>query len=266
MDLLKAYRKKNNLSYGIYYPTNEHQVASFEPPGSSKYYEMMRGRADVYLSLIHRFRLSFIFMDADIIFSKDPLTDLFLNEDRGEPEDVIYSTDARNFYSELQDPFEGQPFTPKICGGFFLMRSTEPTTRLLKDLSAATRADLNANDQWTIDRLLNSHYNQTNNAFVTSSNRTWLVEPFPSGLMRRNTSVRTKTSLKLRLLEQAAYINGHIYGSLHDQYWNQVLKTEKRNWFFQRIMVHANTWVENKLELMKRNSLWLLGPDDVCIL
>lgn len=264
--LLQSYRHKNNLSFGIYHPYIKHQIENFEGPGSHGYYQMMRDRPSVYLTLLRQFRLSFLFMDADLIFTADPLTDLFRNEDRGQLEDVIYSTDARNFYSELKDPFEGQPFVPKICGGFFLMRPTEPTIRLVEDLNKTIHVDPDANDQWTMDKLLSSRYNPTNNTFIHDPTRTWLVEPFPSGLQRRNTSVRTNSSLKLRLLEQAAYINGHIYGSLHDQYWNEILKNEKRNPFFQRIMIHANTWVEDKLELMKRNHLWLLGSDDVCIL
>ncbi|CAF1536596.1 unnamed protein product [Adineta steineri] len=185
---------------------------------------------------------------------------------RGQSEDIIYSTDARNFYNNLSDPFEGQPFVPKICGGFFLMRPTEPTIHLLEDLSKTMNIDSSANDQWTIDRLLNSRYNSTNNIFIDDPTRTWLVEPLPSGVERRNTSVRTNSSIKLRLLDQAAYISGHIYGSSNDRYWQEIQKFEKWNPFFQRIMVHANTWDEDKVQMIKRNRLWLLGPDDVCIL
>jgi hypothetical protein len=176
--LLEAYRKKNNLSFGIYHPHTNHQITNFQPLASGGYYQMMRDRVDVYLTLVQRFRLSFLFMDADIVFVSDPLTDLFLNEDRGEPEDVIYSTDARNFYSELKDPFERQPFIPKICGGFFLMRPTKPAIQLLQDLSTTMRVDPGANDQWTMDTLLNSQYNPTSNTFIHNPNRTWLVQTF----------------------------------------------------------------------------------------
>ncbi|CAF1464829.1 unnamed protein product [Adineta steineri] len=263
---LQLYRKKNNLSFGIYHPDTKHQISKFQNPGSHGYNQMMRDRAYVYITLIRQYRLSLLFMDADIIFTADPLPDLFLNEDRGQSEDIIYSTDARNFYNALKDPYEGGPFIPMICGGFFLMRPTEPTIHLLEDLSKTIDIDLNANDQWTTHKLLNSRYNSTSNTFIHDPTRTWLVEPFPTGLERRNKSVRTNSSIKLRLLEQGAYINGHIYGSLHNQYWQEIQKIEKSNPFFQRIMIHANTWAEDKLQLMKRNHLWFLGSDDVCIL
>lgn len=266
VELLQSYRDKNNLSFGIYHPISKHQFSTIQSLASNGYYKLMRNRPSTYLMLLRKYRLSVLFMDADIIFTADPLTDLFRNEDRGQPEDAIYSTDARNFYSRLNDPFEDQPFVPKICGGFFLLRPTEPTIRLLEDLNKTIYVDSEANDQWTTDKLLNSRYNSTNNTFIHDPTRTWLVEPLPSGLKQRNTSVRTNSSLKLRLLDQAAYINGHIYGSLHEQYWNETFENEKRNPFFQRIMVHVNTWTENKLKLMKRNGLWLLGPDDVCLL
>ena len=264
--LLQSYRHKYNLSFGIYHPDSKHQISAYQGPGSDKYYKIMRDRPSIYLTLLRDFRLSFLFMDADLIFTANPLTDLFHNIDRGEPEDAIYSTDARNFYNQLDDPFEGQPFVPKICGGFFLLRPTEPTLGLLEDLNKTTYIDSKANDQWTTDKLLNSRYNPTKNTFTNDPSRTWLVEPFPSGLKRKKASVRTNSSLKLRLLDQAAYINGHIYGSLHNQYWHETFQNEQRNPFFQRIMVHVNTWVEDKLKLMQRNGLWLLGSNDVCIL
>lgn len=266
VDLLQLYRHKNNLSFGIYYPDNKHQFSALQSLASSGYYKLMRDRPSTYLTLVRQYRLSFLFMDADVIFTADPLTDLFRNEDRGQPEDAIYSTDARNFYNILNDPFEGQPFVPKICGGFFFLRPTEPTIRLLEDLNKTIYTDPEANDQWTTDKLLNSCYNPTNNTFTDDPTRTWLVEPLPFGLKQRNTSVRTNRSLKLRLLDQAAYVNGHIYGSLHNQYWNETSVRQKQNPFFQRIMVHANTWVKDKMKLIKRNGLWLLGLDDICIL
>lgn len=266
VELLQSYRDKNNLSFGIYYPDNRHQYRMLQSRGSDGYNRLMRDRPSTYLILLRKYRLSFLFMDADIVFTNDPLINLFHNEDRGQPEDAIYSTDARNFYSRLSDPFEGQPFVPKICGGFFLLRPTDPTIRLLEDLNKAMHVDLLSNDQYTTDRLLNSRYNLTGNTFVNDPTRTWLVEPLPSGLQRRNMSVRTNSSLKVRLLDQAAYINGHIYSSLHDQYWNETFQNEKRNPFFQRIMIHLNTWVEDKLKLMERNGLWLLGSDGACIL
>jgi len=263
---LQSYREKNNLSFGIYHPHTRYQFSKHQNLASDGYYQMMRDRPSVFLQLLRDFHLSFIFMDADIVFTADPLSDLFLNEDRGQSEDLIYSTDARNFYDRLNDPFEKHPFIPPICGGFFLMRPTKPTIRLLEDLNKTIARDSDANDQWTMNKLLNSRYEPINNTFIFDPTRTWLVEPLPSGLMRKNTSKRTTSSIKLRLLEQAAYINGHIYGSLHDLYWNKVLESEKKNPLFKRIMIHVNTWVEDKLQLMKRNYLWFLGPNDTCLL
>jgi hypothetical protein len=146
----ESYRRLNKMSFGIYHPHTEHQMSEFQSIGSNGYYQMMRERSTIHLKLLKQFHLSFLFMDTDLIFTSDPLNDLFLNEDKEEIEDIIYSTDARNFYNQLEDPFEGQPFIPKICGGFFLMRSSPPTIRLLEDLNKAIYFDPNANDQWTI--------------------------------------------------------------------------------------------------------------------
>ncbi|UJR24273.1 hypothetical protein I4U23_027240 [Adineta vaga] len=264
---LESYRDKNNLSFGIYhFHSKFDQIKTIQVIGTNEYYELMRHRISVYLLFLEQFHLSFIFMDADIVFLNDPLNDLFFNEDRHEIEDLIYSTDARNFYNQLKDPFEGKPFVPPICGGFFLMRPTKPTIDLLKDLNKIMIIDSKANDQWTMDLLLNNRYDSLNNKFLYDSSRTWLVEPFPLGLKRKNTSIKTNNSIKLRLLDQRSYINGHIFGSLNNQYWNEIIQLQKINPFFRRFIIHFNSWVENKLELMKKNYLWLVGENKTCIL
>ena len=86
---LQSYREKNNLSFGIYHPHTRYQFSKHQNLASDGYYQMMRDRPSVFLQLLRDFHLSFIFMDADIVFTADPLSDLFLNEDRGQSEDLI---------------------------------------------------------------------------------------------------------------------------------------------------------------------------------
>ncbi|KAJ3159507.1 hypothetical protein HK101_001048 [Irineochytrium annulatum] len=191
----------NRALFGIYYdPTLSTSMTGLVNGlnDGGNYYHMMSLRLNFFVRVSKTLGLNFIFSDADIYYIADPFSDLNLPYGVPDPlnrtttdyyrdlPDIIYSTDARGPYHTLSDPWEGQARIPKICGGFFFARANERTARLYTKLR-----DLNWNDQWGVDGLLNGDMFEA-----------VMVDPLPAGIKERKPFVRGKTEAELRAEEE----------------------------------------------------------------
>jgi hypothetical protein len=90
-------------------------------------------RPRFFVHLLTVLKTPFAFIDTDIVFFDDFTEALTRQDDSGVyglPADLTYSTDAKRFYQDLEDPYEDQLTVPKICGGFFLAQRNARTTHL----------------------------------------------------------------------------------------------------------------------------------------
>ena len=232
--------------FGIYLDTHNNFSDSYEPGGTDAYYLMMRTRVQLFLNILAEQHLGLFFMDADIVFLRDPWPYIVANNGRDitysetsidpfrfiEP-DLVYSTDAVGWYYNLYFPFEDfSAVVPRVCGGLFFARPTINTVRIYTDLYTRMLIDKSANDQWTMDQLLND------------GREVILVGPLDKGMCRRMPPCRiAQDTLKIRMLQQFLFPNGRLVNS------KDFVQSSS-------VSVHMNMWNINKTQWFVDHGLW----------
>jgi len=184
-------------------------------------------------------------IDADIVYFRDPWPEITI---KGE-EDFIYSTDARDFYDNLNDPFEGLSSIPRICGGFFLAKSNKRTFKIFEDMMDVFSLNPLANDQTAMDNLLNSRDSV-------------LIDPPFYVLKNKNLDEDT---VKVRILDQLDFVNGAIFLDHSVEYWERIFKRKHDNPQWKgRVFVHGNWWKSDKFKEFMQLGMWYLKEDGTC--
>ncbi|KAI8838665.1 hypothetical protein BC829DRAFT_37407 [Chytridium lagenaria] len=246
---LRESMKRWKTPLGVYFEpdsTAEPVFASGTVDGH-KYLSMMNLRKSFFTRLLDSIGINMVFSDADTFYLANPFEDLNLpygvpnpetrheaasNIDwfKSEPEkkflsdypDIIYSTDARKPYHLLNDPYEGEPHIPKICGGFFFVRSNPRTSRLYSTLLKS-----GGNDQWGLDNILNHEASSI------------MIDPLPAGIKSRKPLNKTNIDsnwdpIRVRILSQLAYANAMpqwapgLRGEGWEKYTDELKREEKR--------------------------------------
>lgn len=229
---------------------------------------MMDDRPRFYLKVLEK-GFNLFFVDSDIVFFNDPWK-YIQEEEKNGTSDLVISTDARNWYELLNDPYESETFVPKICGGLFLARSSPNTIKLYQSLKFYIKW-LAGNDQWTLDRILNSGSFDIN-----------LMEPLPRGIIPRETTFsKSSRILNIRLLDQWKFVNGILvaenfifnrlspiakdYLQMLDSANGKDFKVMFDKYRGKPVAFHANFPERfNKIEKLKEIGLWLLDEKNVC--
>ncbi|KAJ3026158.1 UNVERIFIED_CONTAM: hypothetical protein HDU68_006114 [Siphonaria sp. JEL0065] len=216
--------------------------------------------------------------------------------------DVVYSTDSRDFFHNLYDPYEGNPRIPPICGGFFFIRANGRTHAMWKYIRMQ-----NLNDQWGMDQLLNNQIasKRNSNTPLTVSQKEGrrrfdavLVDPLPAGIEGRRDKrspesvVNGKEVIRVRILSQAAYrsalphyADGGEVGVNNQDFLDELVE---RGLGEKEVMLHPNycrkiiDWFnikpfkfkygypmvivtnDNKTNILQRLEKWLLNESGVC--
>ncbi|KAJ3058230.1 hypothetical protein HDU99_006906, partial [Rhizoclosmatium hyalinum] len=182
-----------NSSFGVYYyNTTLPSTLSSGSSNSGLYFQLMAGRNAFFEWMVSTLGLNFLFTDLDTVFLSDPFVALNIPygisnvtfDSLDAPEgntslgglydlipDLVYSTDSRTFFHYMIDPYEGNQQIPRICGGFFYMRSNERTIRIWKHMKVT-----GLNDQWGLEKLLDDK---------TSGFDSVMVNPLPAGIESR---------------------------------------------------------------------------------
>ncbi|KAJ3074613.1 hypothetical protein HDU99_001701, partial [Rhizoclosmatium hyalinum] len=249
-----------NSSFGVYYyDVNLPIDFASGDSDNEKYMQLMAGRNAFFERMVSTLGLNFIFTDLDTVFLKDPFVALNIPHGISNvsvtsmdvPEgnttlgslfdvvpDLVYSTDARTFFRLMIDPYEGNQRIPKICGGFFFIRSNERTIRLWKHM-----LEEGLNDQYGIEKLLDDK----NSGFDSV-----MVNPLPAGIEKRKDPrpadevVNATQVVRVRILSQAAFRNSLPYyedaGMVGDDYPMLIKELESRGEY--EVFYHPNYWID----------------------
>lgn len=115
--------------------------------GGASYHETKHGRHIIDMALCallstysancllsqQGLQVDVIFMDADIVFTEDPIP-LLQDPLKSGLADLSVSLDTRKTLRNSTDPYEGQHAVPFACGGFFYARSNARTIRYFRDM------------------------------------------------------------------------------------------------------------------------------------
>ncbi|KND04422.1 uncharacterized protein SPPG_00151 [Spizellomyces punctatus DAOM BR117] len=243
---LASYRQRHSLRFGIYHDPNLFSVSSFEAGGSDNYWRMMSQRPNFFLTMLRDTKLGVLFVDADIVFYSDPWD--IVRKSRGA--DVVITTDARDFYDLLEDPYEGQPRVPRICAGLFGVRANQQTVRIYEIMAEQMKAGA-SNDQYALDWILNYSFNSV------------LVPPIPAGLGLPPDPNHDPSlpSLSVQLLSQTTYINGALYVPHRETEYERRVQMDGG----RRGAIHGNWWWTDKFSDFRNYGLWLLGESEKCL-
>ncbi|KXT00880.1 hypothetical protein AC578_976 [Pseudocercospora eumusae] len=219
---------------------------------TAAYKRMMNERPKFYIDVLSS-GFDMLMLDADTVFWQSP--ELIIPGLGREDIDIVYSTDAREFY-QVHNAFEDErrrgPYVPPICNGIFWMRSSNRTIALWSEILSTFQSPLFGtflgrqgfqDDQRGMDVLLND-------------GRAQISEPYPDGITSDMIpeSGRVQPYLNVQLLDQTMVANGQLLMNRRDSYVEYLdkLKQQGKN----RISAHFN-W--NTKEVSKEDGAKQLG-------
>ncbi|EME47681.1 hypothetical protein DOTSEDRAFT_77920 [Dothistroma septosporum NZE10] len=228
---------------------------------TAAYNRMMLERPKFYLDVLS-VGLHILMLDADIVFWQSPLS--MIPSTPQEDVDIIYSTDAREFYQDhnaFDDERRRGPYIPPICNGIFWMRSSAKTIALWSEMLEIFhkpwlwRPRGFQDDQRGMDVLLNDGRGQ-------------VMPPYPDGIeegiVPTSPDAKSELGVNVQLLDQTEVVNGHLLMNRNVQYMKNLAKLRESG--RDRIAAHFNWWTEEltKEEGAKRLGLYLLDDNGRC--
>lgn len=211
--------------------------------GSTRdYARMMKERPKFYIDLLNT-GLDMMMLDVDTVWYQSPL-EIVPSRDSGV--DVVYSTDARNFYqikNAFRDFNRRGPYIPPVCNGVFWMKSSPRTISIWTEMQAVFEASWWEKPIWT-------HFlfqdDQRGMDVILNDGRARLVEPFPGGITPDMVEGRYKETadLNVRLLDQTQVVNGQLLKTQQPRY--QANLAELRSMGKDRIAAHFNWSTKDK--------------------
>ncbi|GAB7341112.1 hypothetical protein MBLNU457_7421t1 [Dothideomycetes sp. NU457] len=236
--------------------------------GTTKDYDrMMKERPKFYIDLL-RTGLDMMMLDVDTIWYQSPLEIVPSGSEHAHV-DVVYSTDARNFYqtkNAFRDFNRRGPYIPPVCNGVFWMKSSPRTISIWTEMQAVFEARWWQKPIWT-------HFlfqdDQRGMDVILNDGRARLVEPFPGGITSEMVKGRYKDTadLNVRLLDQTQVINGQLLKTQQFRYKTNL--AELRSMGKDRIAAHFNWSTKDKGPKdagAKELGMFYLDDQGACIL
>ncbi|KZZ88356.1 hypothetical protein AAL_08119 [Moelleriella libera RCEF 2490] len=249
----RALDSKNRTTY---YDSRLWSVSSDENKhgNTGDYRRMMKERPWFFIDLLSA-GYDMLMLDADIVFWRSPL---LLVPNKNEKVDIVYSTDARDFYTEhnaFDDARRRGDLFPPICNGLFWMRSSKDNIGLwshMLDVFESTdpetqnfRDNVFMDDQRGMDVMLND------------KGRAKIVEPYPEGITQDMLPAENNNAtLNVRLLDQTEVANGQLVMFHEKKYLKKLAKLRATG--KERIAVHMNwdTGAVTKEDGAKQKNIW----------
>lgn len=230
---------------------------------TAEYQKMMRQRPLFYVDVLAS-GFDLLMIDVDIVFWQSPLAIVPQGADR-DTISIVYTTDAREFYTEhdaFADDYRRGSLMPPVCNGMFWMKSTRDTISIWQEMLLIFEAP------WWRMGLFRSWYFQDDQRGVDvllNDGRAELVAPFPEGItadMVPNAGGQAR--LKVRLVDQAMAINGHLLLDRRETYDRSLAKLRETG--RDRLMAHMNwnTEFTTKLDGAKKTGLYFLNEHGKC--
>ena len=232
---------------------------------TASYNRMMKERPKFFIQVLSA-GFDLLMIDADTVWWETPFSIVPLSQDRSSV-DMVYSTDAREFYQEhdaFRDEWRRGPYVPPVCNGIFWMKSTPGTISIWSDMLDVFEAPWYMalfqprgfqDDQRGMDVLLND-------------GRAQVVGPLPGGISAEQVPVTAPrpgtTALNVRLLDQTRVANGQLLMNRRSAYaqYLHALRVKGQ----ERLAAHFNwdTTVVTKEDGAKELSLMFLDEHGVC--
>ncbi|KAJ2981366.1 hypothetical protein NQ176_g2067 [Zarea fungicola] len=261
-EIMKARGYATYRDAGLFSASGNENMHGF----TAAYRRMMRQRPLFFRDILAS-GFDILMLDADIVFWQSPLVIVPQDADR-ESVDMVYSTDAREFYTEhdaFRDKGRRGSLIPPICNGMFWMKSNKETVSIWSEMLAVFEAPWwkmgfyrymwFQDDQRGVDVLLND-------------GRAKLVAPFPRGITQDMVPNRDDhtTRLNVRLLDQTQVANGQLFMNREDSYRENLVRIWSEG--EQRIAVHMNwgTHSLSKLDGAKKKHIYYLDDEGSCML
>lgn len=238
--------------FATYHDPSLYAVTSNENKhgNTAAYKKMMQERPKFYMDVLST-GFDILMLDADTVFWQSPLSIMPTTEER-DLVDLVYSTDAREFYQvhdAFQDGFRRGPYIPPVCNGIFWMKSNPATMAIWSRMLEVFKSS------WTMARL-RFNDDQRGMDVILNDGRAQLVEPFPGGIKEAPESPQSHPdlSLSVRLLDQTQVVSGHLL--LNRQHEYEEFLADLRNSGKARIAAHFN-W--DAVDITKEDGAKQLG-------
>ncbi|KAK8929494.1 hypothetical protein H634G_03886 [Metarhizium anisopliae BRIP 53293] len=228
------------------------------------YHRMMRQRPQFFVDFLST-GYDVLMIDADLVFWQSPLVIMPQNDSDRAAVDMVYSTDAREFYTShdaFQDEYRRGSLVPPICNGLFWMKSNNETISLWSEMLDVFEAPW-----WRMgmyrDRVFQD--DQRGMDVLLNDGRAGLVGPFPSGITQDMIPESSgKRRLNVRLLDQTQVVNGQLFMFRENTYAESLkqLRGEGKD----RIAAHMNwnTELITKEEGARRKNIFFLDENGDC--
>ena len=255
-------QKKGHTTYrdpSLFYVSED----SNQHGNTDDYSKMMRERPKFFIKVLSS-GFDLLMMDVDIVFYQTPL--LLIPATSGlEHIDVVYSTDARDFYTDVDpfdDPYRRGSLIPPICNGLFWMKASDETIKLWTQMEKVfeDESPQSVRFQWK-----GFQDDQRGMDVMLNDGRANLVKPFPSGIKEEDIPRSyVEPTLNMTLLDQTQVVNGHLFIEKRHRYEERL--REIRQMGFDRIATHMNwnTGDLTKEQGAKERGLYLLDEWGNC--
>ncbi|KAH9822863.1 quinone reductase [Teratosphaeria destructans] len=235
---------------------------------TDNYKRMMLERPKFFMDFLST-GFDLMMLDADTVYFQSPL-DMLAQPNSTWPEaDIVFSTDAREFYQEhpaFQDAWRRGDNVPPVCNGIFWMASNLHTINIWAEMLGIF------NGGWTT-----SWYRQRTQFWddqrgmdvLLNDGRAKVIGPYPAGISEDEVPVPHtqrygKPMINVRLLDQTQVVNGQLLRNRSQQYQHYL--AELRAMGRERIAAHFNwaTVDETKEEGAQAQDLWYLDDQGRC--
>lgn len=197
---------------------------TWQPGGTDEYYDMMRKRLVLFRQVLEGLKLNLFFVDADVVFVRDPWPWVLpMAEDHT---DLVYSVDGG---ADVVQRMAGMPRVPNVCGGLFWARASVNSRAVFRALHCTIKHDPAANDQWTMDEILNTP------AYLAQVHV----------VRRGEASSAASGVLNIRLLDEVQFARA----GMASQFWKQPAP----------VAFHPNSWGGDKAADLRGMGLWFLS-------
>ncbi|KAF2768832.1 hypothetical protein EJ03DRAFT_273439 [Teratosphaeria nubilosa] len=235
---------------------------------TSNYKRMMLERPKFFIDFLST-GFDLMMLDADTVYFQSPLDMLAQPNSTWPQADIVFSTDAREFYQEhpaFHDAWRRGDNVPPVCNGIFWMASNVHNINIWAEMLGIFNGGWATSwyrqrtqfwdDQRGMDVLLND-------------GRAKVIGPYPAGISEDEVPVPHtqrygKPMINVRLLDQTRVVNGQLLRNRSQQYQHYL--AELRAMGGERIAAHFNwaTVDETKEEGAQAQDLWYLDDQGRC--
>jgi hypothetical protein len=233
---------------------------------TAEYTRMMLERPKFFTDLLST-GYDMLMLDADTVFFQDPLSILDIHDKRYQSADVVFSTDAREFYQKhnaFRDEWRRGDIIPPVCNGIFWMQSSPKTIALWRQMLAILHGGWRT---WWYRSMTQFSDDQRGMDVLLNDGRAQLVGPYPDGIdakMVPKSRRPANETVNVRLLDQTLVVNGQLLRNRNGEYQQHL--AHFRELGQERIAAHFNwdTAAATKVEGAQSHGLYFLDPEGKC--